>query len=77
MRLLDIDRGGGRREPNNRATVVEAFDGLAALSQNHWPTLALDVGEPERRGSATVSARDSTTKLSCGRGAHGTNSMNR
>jgi sarcosine oxidase, subunit alpha len=43
--LLDVDRGANRREPNNRATVVEAFDGLALRSQNHWPSLALDVGE--------------------------------
>ncbi len=42
--LLDVDRGHGRREPNNRATVVEAFDGLALRSQNHWPSLAADVG---------------------------------
>ena len=43
--LLDVDRGGHRREPNNRATVVEAFDGLSLGSQNHWPALAADVGE--------------------------------
>lgn len=42
--LLDIDRGAGRRDPNNRATVVEAIDGLAARSQNHWPSLAFDLG---------------------------------
>ena len=41
--LLDVDRGGGRRDPNNRATVVEAFDGLAVRSQNHWPSLEWDV----------------------------------
>ncbi len=43
--LLDVDRGNHRREPNNRATVVEAFDGLSLKSQNHWPSLGLDVGE--------------------------------
>jgi sarcosine oxidase subunit alpha len=42
--LLDVDRGSGRREPNNRASVVEAFDGLDAKSQNHWPSLERDVG---------------------------------
>lgn len=42
--LLDIDRGHGRREPNNRASVIEAFDGLIARSQNHWPSLKYDVG---------------------------------
>ena len=43
--LFDVDRGGNRRDPNNRAGVVEAFDGLALKSQNHWPSLALDIGE--------------------------------
>ncbi len=43
--LLDVDRGNNRRDPNNRATVVEAFDGLSLSSQNHWPSLGLDVGE--------------------------------
>lgn len=42
--LLDVDRGGNRREPNNRATVVEAFEGLSVRSQNHWPSLGADVG---------------------------------
>jgi sarcosine oxidase, subunit alpha len=50
--LLDVDRGGNRREPNNRATVVEAFDGLVLQSQNHWPSLSLDVGEINDRLSA-------------------------
>ncbi|MFZ0097474.1 MAG: sarcosine oxidase subunit alpha family protein [Gemmobacter sp.] len=35
-------RGGARREPNTRATVVELFDGLEATSQNRWPSLAFD-----------------------------------
>ncbi len=43
--LFDVDRGGNRRDPNNRAGVVEAFDGLALKSQNHWPSLGLDIGE--------------------------------
>ncbi len=42
--LLDVDRGGNRRDPNNRATVVEAFDGLSLRSQNHWPALGFDIG---------------------------------
>ena len=29
--------------PNVRATVQEAYDGLAAVSQNRWPSLGLDV----------------------------------
>ena len=37
-------RGGARREPNTRATVVELYDGLEACSQNRWPSLTFDVG---------------------------------
>src|SRR4051794_13114994 len=43
--LMQIDRGRGRADPNNRAPVVEAFQGLRAESQNHWPSLDFDVGE--------------------------------
>ncbi len=35
-------RSGSRREPNTRATVAELFDGLAAQSQNRWPSLRFD-----------------------------------
>jgi sarcosine oxidase subunit alpha len=35
---------GSRHEPNLRATQVELFDGLQAVSQNRWPSLAFDVG---------------------------------
>jgi sarcosine oxidase subunit alpha len=42
--LLDISRGSGRTDPNNRATVIEAIDGLTAVTQNHWPSLQYDVG---------------------------------
>jgi sarcosine oxidase subunit alpha len=35
-------RTGARREPNTRATTVELFDGLAATSQNRWPSLRFD-----------------------------------
>ena len=35
-------RTGARREPNTRATTIELFDGLAAASQNRWPSLRLD-----------------------------------
>ena len=34
---------GARHEPNLRATQVELFDGLAAISQNRWPSLNFDV----------------------------------
>ena len=36
-------RSGARREPNTRATTAELYDGLDALSQNRWPSLAFDM----------------------------------
>ncbi|WP_353230920.1 sarcosine oxidase subunit alpha family protein [Novosphingobium sp.] len=36
-------RTGARAEPNTRATTIELFDGLEAVSQNRWPSLAFDV----------------------------------
>ena len=35
-------RTGARVEPNTRATTAELFDGLAANSQNRWPSLKFD-----------------------------------
>ncbi len=35
---------GGRSEPNTRATDVFVYEGLAAKSQNRWPSLTLDFG---------------------------------
>jgi len=35
---------GGRFEPNQRTTTTELFDGLTSVSQNHWPSLAFDIG---------------------------------
>ncbi|WP_172294315.1 sarcosine oxidase subunit alpha family protein [Pseudoruegeria sp. HB172150] len=35
---------GARFEPNQRATTTELFEGLQAQSQNHWPSLEMDVG---------------------------------
>ena len=37
-------RDGARREPNTRATTVELYAGLAACSQNRFPTLRHDLG---------------------------------
>ena len=34
----------GRFEPNQRATTTELFQGLTAVSQNHWPSLNFDIG---------------------------------
>ncbi len=42
--LVGIDRGGGAEDPNLRATQVELFEGLTAISQNRWPSLAFDMG---------------------------------
>ena len=36
-------RSGARSEPNTRATTVQLFGGLEAVSQNRWPSLSLDV----------------------------------
>ena len=36
-------RTGAYTEPNTRATVIEAFDGLEACSQNHFGPLSFDV----------------------------------
>ncbi|MBE2278427.1 MAG: (2Fe-2S)-binding protein, partial [Rhodobacteraceae bacterium] len=35
---------GARKEPNQRTTTTELFDGLTSVSQNHWPSLAFDIG---------------------------------
>ncbi|MHA3976539.1 sarcosine oxidase subunit alpha family protein [Halovulum sp. GXIMD14794] len=35
---------GARMEPNQRATTTELFAGLEARSQNHWPSLEMDIG---------------------------------
>ena len=40
--LIEL-RSGARREPNTRATTIELYDGLAAASQNCWPSLRLDL----------------------------------
>jgi methylglutamate dehydrogenase subunit C len=36
-------RTGARREPNTRATTIEMFHGLEAVSQNRWPSLRFDL----------------------------------
>ncbi|MBI3708855.1 MAG: sarcosine oxidase subunit alpha family protein, partial [Proteobacteria bacterium] len=37
-------RTGDRTEPNVKATQIELFDGLAASSQNCWPSVNFDLG---------------------------------
>jgi sarcosine oxidase subunit alpha len=34
---------GGSQSPNTRATVQEIYDGMAAQSQNRWPSLRYDL----------------------------------
>jgi sarcosine oxidase subunit alpha len=36
-------RSGAHAEPNTRATTVQLFDGLQAVSQNRWPSLDFDL----------------------------------
>jgi len=36
-------RTGAHAEPNTRATTISLFDGLEAVSQNRWPSLAFDL----------------------------------
>src|SRR5882757_5416587 len=40
--LVELRRGA-RREPNTKATTAELFDGLAAESQNRFPSLKFDL----------------------------------
>jgi sarcosine oxidase subunit alpha len=42
--LVTVRRDWRRVTPNLRATEVELYDGLAATSQNRWPSLARDFG---------------------------------
>jgi sarcosine oxidase subunit alpha len=54
--LLTIERGPGRRDPNCRATTTEALPGLIVRSQNHWPSLAFDLGAVSNALSAILPA---------------------
>ncbi|GAB0112653.1 sarcosine oxidase subunit alpha family protein [Acidisoma sp. C75] len=42
--LVGISRGPGQEAPNLRATQVELYAGLTAISQNRSPSLAFDIG---------------------------------
>ena len=42
--LIQLERPGGRSDPNLRATEIELYDGLTAMSQNRWPSLGFDIG---------------------------------
>ena len=42
--LVTVRRDAARVTPNLRATQIELYEGLEALSQNRWPSLQVDVG---------------------------------
>src|ERR1700744_4106762 len=42
--LVTLDAGAGRITPNLRATQIALYDGLAARSQNRFPSLRFDLG---------------------------------
>lgn len=50
--LVDVSRGVGRSAPNLRATQVELYDGLTAISQNRTPSLTFDIGGINERFAA-------------------------
>src|SRR5271166_2666618 len=41
--IVDVGEGA-RRTPNQRATLVEIYEGLVAASVNCWPSVEFDVG---------------------------------
>jgi sarcosine oxidase subunit alpha len=51
-----VSRDAARHTPNIRATVQEIHDGLDAVSQNRWPSLAFDIGAVNDIGSPLFSA---------------------
>jgi heterotetrameric sarcosine oxidase alpha subunit len=53
--LVQLGRGA-RSEPNARATTIELFDGLAASSQNCWPSVRFDAGAIANRMSPLLPA---------------------
>jgi sarcosine oxidase, subunit alpha len=42
--LVTVSRDAARTTPNVRATQVELYRSLSAISQNHWPSLEFDFG---------------------------------
>ena len=42
--LISVRQGRGRYTPNLRATQIELYEGLDAISQNRWPSLRFDLG---------------------------------
>jgi sarcosine oxidase subunit alpha len=46
--LVTVRRDRARETPNLRATQVELYEGLDAISQNRWPSLRFDLGAINR-----------------------------
>ena len=53
--LVQLGRGA-RSDPNVRATMQELYEGLAAASQNCWPSVRLDIGRVNDVLSALIPA---------------------
>jgi sarcosine oxidase subunit alpha len=54
--LVTVRRDAARTTPNLRATQVELYEGLDAISQNRFPSLAFDVGAINDRFAALLPA---------------------
>jgi len=54
--LVAVRRDRARYTPNLRATQVELYDGLEAVSQNRWPSLRWDLGAANRLISPFIPA---------------------
>jgi sarcosine oxidase subunit alpha len=54
--LVTVIRDRARQAPNLRATQVEIYDGLTAISQNRWPSLGFDIGGINDRVSPLLPA---------------------
>ena len=54
--LVTVRRDAARTTPNLRATQVELYEGLDAISQNRFPSLGFDVGAINDRFSALLPA---------------------
>jgi sarcosine oxidase, subunit alpha len=54
--LVTVIRDRARQAPNLRATQVEIYEGLTAISQNRWPSLDFDIGGINDRVSPLLPA---------------------
>jgi sarcosine oxidase subunit alpha len=54
--LVSVRRDDARVTPNLRATEVELYQGLDAMSQNRWPSLSFDAGAVARVIAPFISA---------------------